>query len=219
MLKDNLFFFENIDKLSKQLASDIIQIADSSIKLNNSFKIVLTGGSSIINTYKILRDSKSDWEKWHIYLSDERCFPKGHKYRNDRMIKELWLDNGKIPKDNINFINAELGLFEAMDEYSRIVRKIDKFDVVLLSMGEDGHIASLFPNHSYSEECHVIVEKNSPKIPKTRISLSYMRLNLSKVVFKIIIGKPKQKVFNAFKKNQLLPINRVSGDLNKLFVC
>jgi hypothetical protein len=54
------------------------------------------------------------------------------------MIKELWLDNGKIPKNNINFINAELGLFEAMDEYLGIVKKIDKFDVVLLSMGGDG---------------------------------------------------------------------------------
>ncbi len=135
------------------------------------------------------------------------------------MIKELWLDNGKIPKNNINFINAELGLFEAMDEYSGIVKKIDKFDVVLLSMGGDGHIASLFPNHSYPEECHVVAEQSSPKIPKDRISLSYVRLNLSKVVFKVITGESKQKVFNASKKNQLLPVNRVSGDLNKFFVC
>ncbi|MBT5399788.1 6-phosphogluconolactonase, partial [bacterium] len=70
MLKKNWFVFENIDKLSEQLASGILQIADSSIKSNNIFKIVLTGGTSITNTYKILRDSKSDWEKWHIYLSD-----------------------------------------------------------------------------------------------------------------------------------------------------
>ena len=209
MLKKNWFVFENIDKLSEQLASGILQIADSSIKSNNIFKIVLTGGTSITNTYKILRDSKSDWEKWHIYLSDERCFPNGHKDRNDQMIKELWLNNGKIPKNNIHFINTELGLFEAIDEYSVIVKKIDKFDVVLLSMGGDGHIASLFPNHSYPEECHVVAEQGSPKIPKDRISLSYVRLNLSKVVFKVIIGESKQKVFNASKKNQLLPVNRV----------
>jgi len=219
MSKDNFFVFDNIDKLSGKLASDILQIADLSIKLNNSFKIVLTGGSSIVNTYKIIKNSESDWEKWHIFLSDERYLPKNHKDRNDRMIKDLWLDNGKIPKNNINFFNIELGLFEAMSDYSDTVRNIGKFDVVLLSMGEDGHIASLFPNHRYPKCDHVVVEKRSAKIPKNRISLSYKRLNLSKVVLKIVVGEYKQKAFNTFKNNHSIPINKVFGDMDKIYIC
>jgi len=69
-------------------------------------------------------------------------------------------------------IKAELGLLEARLEYENTLKKIDKFDVVLLSMGEDGHIASLFPNHVYPEEQMVIVEQGSPKPPKERISMS-----------------------------------------------
>lgn len=88
MLKDNWVIFKNIDKLSNQLANDILEVAKSVIKSRNSFKIVLTGGNSILNTYKILSNSESDWSKWHIYLGDERCFPAGDKDRNDYMINK-----------------------------------------------------------------------------------------------------------------------------------
>ena len=52
----------------------------------------------------------------------------------------MWLSNSPIPKKNIHFIKAELGLLEARVEYENTLKKIDKFDIVLLSMGEDGHI-------------------------------------------------------------------------------
>ena len=82
---------------------------------------------------------------------------------------------------------------EARLEYENTLKKIDKFDVVLLSMGEDGHIASLFPNHIYSEGQMVVIEQDSPKPPKERISMSYQQLNKAHYIFKLIIGESKQK--------------------------
>ncbi len=89
MLKDNWFIFTDIDKLSERLANEILNIAENTIKLNNNFKIVLAGGVSVINLYKILSNSKSNWDKWHIYIGDERCLPLEDKDRNDHIINKI----------------------------------------------------------------------------------------------------------------------------------
>ncbi|MBC8148030.1 MAG: 6-phosphogluconolactonase, partial [Bacteroidetes bacterium] len=81
MLNNNWNIFKNINELSQKLANDILSDAESSIKSKNSFKIVLAGGNSILQTYEILSNSKSDWGKWHIYIGDERCLPLKDKER------------------------------------------------------------------------------------------------------------------------------------------
>ena len=217
--KDNWLVFEDEILLADSLAQEILNIAEQSIRQNGCFNIVLTGGKSALNLYIILSKSNSDWDKWHIYIGDERYFTKNHKNRNDQVIREIWLDNSTISKNNIHFIQAELGLIEAQKEYEKVLKKIDKFDVVLLSMGEDGHIASLFPNHLYSEEQMVVVERNSPKPPKERISMSYQQLNKTHYVFKLIVGEPKQKAVILLGQNINLPITRVNGECEKLFFC
>jgi 6-phosphogluconolactonase len=218
MIKRNWFVFENIDKLSKELADNILNCAKISIKLNNSFKIVLTGGNSILNTYKILSKSKSDWSKWHIYLGDERCLPVDHKDRNDYSINNIWLKNSKILKKNIHFICAELGVNDGADNYEKILTNAGDFDLVLLSMGNDGHVASLFPHHLYSKTKSVVVEYNSPKYPKERISMSYSRLNKSKNIFKVINGKQKQESVGFWLKGENLPINQIFGYFEKVYI-
>jgi len=203
--------------LSKALAQEILNIVKKSIFEKDCFSIVLTGGQSVLSLYKILSKADSNWDKWHIYIGDERFLPAEHKDRNDQTINEIWLDNSTISKKNIHFIKAELGLLEARVEYENTLKKIDKFDVVLLSMGEDGHIASLFPNHVYPEDQMVIVEQGSPKPPKERISMSYQQLNKAHYVFKLIIGESKQKAVTLLEQNVNLPITKVNGECEKLF--
>ena len=219
MLKNNWFVYPNIDELSEQLARDILTLAEKSIKLNNNFKIVLTGGESIINTYKILNNSSSDWSKWHIYLGDERCLPAGDRNRNDYIIKQVWLNNSQILKKNIHFIHAELGPNNGALYYEKILSNTGYFDIVLLSMGEDGHIASLFPGHFYNKNKSVVSECNSPKYPKNRISVSYSRLNKSKNIFKVVCGSSKKKAVDLWLAGKTLPINKIYGQSEKIFAC
>ena len=219
ILNDNWLIFDDEISLSKALAQEILNIAKKSIFEKDCFSIVLTGGQSVLNLYKILSKSDSNWEKWHIYIGDERCVPMRHKDRNDQVINEIWLDNSTIPKKNIHFIKAELGLLKAKLEYEKILKKIDKFDVVLLSMGEDGHIASLFPNHVYPEDQMIVVEHDSPKPPKERVSMSYKQLNRAHYIFKLIIGESKQKAVTLLQQSANLPITRVNGDCEKLYFC
>jgi len=217
ILNDNWLIFDDKMSLSKALAQEILNIAKKSIFEKDYFSIVLTGGQSVLSLYKILSKADSNWDKWHIYIGDERFLPAGHKDRNDQIINEIWLDNSTIPKKNIHFIKAELGLLEARVEYEDILKRIDKFDIVLLSLGDDGHIASLFPNHIYPEEQMVVVERSSPKPPKERISMSYQQLNKSHYIFKLIIGGSKQKAVTLLKQNVNLPITRVNGDFEKIY--
>jgi len=216
-LNDNWIVFNDEISLSKALAQEILIIAKKAILENDYFNIVLTGGRSVLSLYKILSESDSNWNKWYIYISDERFLPKNHKDRNDRLINEIWLDNSTIPKKNIHFIKAELGLNEARLDYENTLKKINKFDVVLLSMGEDGHIASLFPEHIYPNKHMVVVEQYSPKQPKQRISLSYQQLNKSHHVFKLIVGESKRKAVSLLEQNTILPITKVNGDHEKIY--
>jgi 6-phosphogluconolactonase len=217
ILNDNWLIFDDEMSLSKALSQEILNIAKKSIFEKDCFSIVLTGGQSVLSLYKILSKDDSNWDKWHIYIGDERFLPAGHKDRNDQTINEIWLDNSPIPKKNIHFIKVELGLLEARVEYENTLKKIDKFDIVLLSMGEDGHIASLFPNHVYPEEQMVVVEQNSPKPPKERISMSYQQLNKAHYIFKLIIGESKQKAVTLLEQNVNLPIARVNGDCERIY--
>ena len=219
ILNDNWLIFDDEMSLSKTLAQEILNIAKKSIFEKDCFSIVLTGGQSVLNLYKILSKSDSNWEKWYIYIGDERCVPMRHKDRNDQVINEIWLDNSTISKNNIHFIQAELGLIEAQKEYEKVLKKIDKFDVVLLSVGEDGHVASLFPNHSYPDNKMVVIEGNSPKSPKQRLSMSYKQLNKSNYIFKLLIGKSKQQVVHLLQKTTNLPITKVTGECEKLYIC
>ena len=145
ILNENWLIFKDNNGLSKELAREILDIAKNSIRLNGCFTIVLAGGRSVINLYKILRQSTSDWNKWYVYIGDERCLPLQDKERNDHIINSIWLNNSQIPENNINFIKAELGHDNGAYDYEEVLKNIVSFDVVLLSIGEDGHTASSFP--------------------------------------------------------------------------
>jgi len=218
VLKGNWSIFENIDKLSMQVADDILDVAKISIKSTGSFKIVLAGGKSLIPTYKILSHSNADWSRWHIYIGDERCLPLKNKERNDHNINIIWLNNSPIPKKNIHFIRAELDAKQAVWHYETTLEEVENFDVTLLSMGEDGHTASLFPGHQYDNKRDVVIINNSPKKPKQRISLSYSRLNQSNKVFKIISGSLKCNAVRQWLNNIQLPINQINGNSEKVYL-
>ncbi len=217
MLKDKWCIFNDKKELFKSLSEEILYISDKCIKEKGVFSIVLAGGKSPMPLYKILSKSNSDWANWHVYIGDERCLPIGDYARNDTLIINNWLSGSDIPSGNIHLMRPELGMHKARTEYEKVIGKIDKFDVVLLGMGEDGHTASLFPNRTYPNN-DVILEINSPKFPKERISMSYFRLNKARYVYKLVIGKSKEKVVDLWKKGAILPITSISGDLERIYV-
>ena len=88
----------------------------------------------------------------------------------------------------------------------------------MISIGEDGHISSLFPGCKYPENKSVVIERNSPKPPKKRLSMSYSRLNNTTNVFKIIIGKRKRSIVKRFIEREKLPADYVNGEVEFFFI-
>ncbi len=110
---------------------------------------MLAGGNTPRGVYRLLREQSADWSRWHVYFGDERCLPADNAERNSKMAADEWLDHVPIPKDQVHPIPAELGATAAALAYAETLRNVGEFDLVLLGLGDDGHTASLFPDHDW----------------------------------------------------------------------
>jgi 6-phosphogluconolactonase len=86
------------------------------------------------------------------------------------------------------------------------------FDMVLLGMGEDGHVASLFPGHEHAQNELVHAVHNSPKPPSERVSISAGGLSTSHEVIFLITGSNKQKAVNRWKQGEDLPVGSIQPE-------
>ncbi len=200
--------FESVALLQENLAEKICALGNTCIKEKNIFSVVLAGGETPRGIYARLSHCNSDWSRWHIYFSDERCLPAGHPDRNDSMARSVWLDHVAIPAQNIHAIPAHPSTKESISQYNQTLAHIDTFDLVLLGLGEDGHTASLFPGHDWGTDEHAtatLAVNNAPKPPPQRISMSARRLSSSRQLWFIVTGKHKQDAVAHWQRGDNIP--------------
>ena len=215
--KKSVLSFNSQVNLDCNAAQFIIERAKIAIREKGSFSLVLSGGTTPVNVYKLLANEQADFEKWHIYFGDERCFPLNHLERNSNVAESTWLSKVNILKSNIFIIPAELGNTEGALAYEKILDKNKPFDLVILGLGDDGHIASLFPTHQWDNSKQVISVSNAPKSPSDRISLTPSRLSNTEEVLFLISGKNKVNAFKQWKDGVDLPANLISAK-NKISI-
>jgi 6-phosphogluconolactonase len=215
--KKSVLSFNSQVNLDCNAAQFIIERAKIAIREKGSFSLVLSGGTTPVNVYKLLANEQVDFEKWHIYFGDERCFPLNHLERNSNVAESTWLSKVNILKSNIFIIPAELGNTEGALAYEKILDKNKPFDLVMLGLGDDGHIASLFPTHQWDNSKQVISVSNAPKSPSDRISLTPSRLSNTEEVLFLISGKNKVNAFKQWKDGFDLPANLISAK-NKISI-
>ena len=100
--------------------------------------IVLTGGSTPKHAYEIAAELEPDWSRVTVWFSDERCVPPDDERSNYGMVKETLLD--RLERE------PTVHRMETADDYARELVGVGTFDLALLGLGPDGHVASLFPN-------------------------------------------------------------------------
>lgn len=184
--------------------------AQRAITERGAFHLVLAGGSTPQEIYRLLAAQKVRWENWHIYYGDERCLPRNHQDRNDYMAEQAWLKHVGIPSAQIHPIPAEDGAEQAAAAYREILQPVSWFDLVLAGMGEDGHTASLFPGQ-VEPDSSVFAVSNAPKPPAQRVTLSTARLCKSRCVLVLLHGKEKHEAVQRWKNGEVLPITRIQG--------
>lgn len=108
--------------------------------------IVLTGGSTPRHAYEIAAEQQRDWSRIELWWGDERCVPPDDQRSNYGMAKAALLDRLEGAPAGVHRMQGELGRDEGVAAYKHELVGVGMFDLVLLGLGPDGHVASLFPN-------------------------------------------------------------------------
>jgi 6-phosphogluconolactonase len=204
--------FSSAIELEKTVVEKILLSASISIKKLNAFHIVLAGGTTPRHVYELLKASESHWQAWHVYFGDERCLPVDHPERNSLMASLAWLNEVPIPAAQIHPIAAEQGARIGADNYAELLTQVKIFDLVLLGLGEDGHTASLFPDHLAGEQPNspaTLAVFDAPKPPAERVSLSAHRLGNAHEVIFLVTGKNKKEAIDHWRAGVAIPASAI----------
>ncbi|XP_077222561.1 6-phosphogluconolactonase 1 [Tasmannia lanceolata] len=208
--RGELRIHESLDELATDLADYIAELSEMSVKERGFFAVALSGGSLISLIRKLCEapyNRTVDWAKWHIFWADERVVAKNHEDSNYKLAKDGILSKVPVVPSHVYSINDSLSAEEAASEYEFILRQLvktrtvsvsetsdcPKFDLILLGMGPDGHVASLFPHHSALDEkdSWVTFITDSPKPPPERITFTLPVINSASNVAVVTTGASK----------------------------
>ncbi len=188
------------------------------------FSLSLSGGSTPKRAYELLSDSGAslDWRKVHLFWGDERFLPPDHRDSNFRMAREALIDHAPIPAAQVHPIPTNsaspeeaAALYEATLQSfygsSTLDPKRPLFDVTMLGLGEDGHIASLYPRTKALDERGAWVTSIVGVKPEPRISLTFPALESSSVILFVVAGEKKRGILARVLANDLtLPAARLA---------
>ena len=188
--------FASTAELTAAAAKDTAEVLSAAISERGSATLVLTGGTLGIQILKDLANQQLDLSKLQIFVGDERYVAMDHPDRNEFQSIEAWPELAdanfhRFPAPGRPLdAAAEASSSEFEEMFGPLDTTIPVFDVLLLGMGPDGHVASLFPGKEHPLEW-VVAEHTSPKPPAQRLSLSYQALNRAKNVFFLASGAGK----------------------------
>ncbi len=164
--------------------------------------VALTGGTIADEIYRAVaaRDSSGvDWKQVDFYWGDERYVPADSSDRNDRAVGLDLLDLVVADPARVHAMPASDEAHEDIEDaaaaYEQLVRSTGsgEFDLVLLGLGPDGHVASLFPGFPQLDvdDRIAVAVTGSPKPPPERISLTFPALNRTREVWFLVSGDGK----------------------------
>jgi 6-phosphogluconolactonase len=205
-------------ELTQSAAEAVAERLNQAIVTKSRARLVLTGGTLGIQILTDLANLPLDLERLDVFWGDERFVGLDHPDRNEAQALEAWkeLGNAKLfrfpaPNQELDSAALEMNLL-IQDEFGELDTPASVFDVLILGMGPDGHIASLFPGHT-QPNTWVIAEKNSPKPPAERLSFSYQALNRADHVVFLASGESKAEAIGCALQDLecQLPAAKVQG--------
>jgi 6-phosphogluconolactonase len=193
--------------LAAALAARLVSRIVDTQTFGGEANVVLTGGGTGTAVLAALAASPArdaiDWNRIDVWWGDERYLPSGDPERNETQARKALLDQVAVPPERVHpFPASDSGLTpeEAADRYADELRRAAKpgqdlpqFDVLLLGVGPDGHVASIFPEQpaAYEQERPVVAVHGSPKPPPTRLSLTFPAINTAEEVWLAATGAEK----------------------------
>ena len=217
--KPKVNIFRSAGEMELASALEIVRIMKIAVEERGVGQMGLSGGETPRSVYKLLGSqplrSQVDWEKVHLFFSDERMVPPDDAGSNYRMVEQELLSAVDIPPANVHRIKGEFEPGIAAKEYDRELSKMfpngrTEFDLMLLGLGGDGHTASLFPGTAaLSEDKAFATSLFVPHLGKWRVTLTYRSINSARAILFLVSGRQKSKIvrqiFDANEPSITLP--------------
>lgn len=224
-------------RLAEDVADALLLQLGELLAAQDRVDLCLTGGSSGIGVLRAVAESSRldavAWDRIHFWWGDDRYVPANDPDRNELQARDALLGallaRGEITEANIHPLppsgvhaDIETAARVADDELSAALQKDGSpgFDICLLGMGPDGHVASLFPGHASLQPADraVIAEPASPKPPPERLTLTLAALNASAEVWFVLAGTDKASALRlALGGAPEVPAARVRGRRHTFF--
>ncbi|HYQ86251.1 MAG TPA: 6-phosphogluconolactonase [Bacteroidota bacterium] len=195
--------FKDPDALALETARKLCDIMNQAVAARGVCSLALAGGETPRLAYRLLAREGSgrvDWNKIHLFFIDERMAPPDNPQSNFGMVRRELLSLVPVPESNIHRVRGELAPDRAAEEYridleTFFAHPVPRFDLILLGLGEDGHIASLFPGTAaLDEEVRCVVAVFVPKFKSWRITITLPVINNSRAVLFLVSGARKASI-------------------------
>jgi 6-phosphogluconolactonase len=199
--------FSGASALARATAEHILEACSQAIRSRGVAYLALAGGATPRLAYTLLSQpeyaSRMQWSNLQVFWSDERLVPPDHADSNFRLAAEVLISCVPISPENIHRMRGELAPAESAQDYedemrSRLAPGEDGFpcfDLMMVGMGDDGHIASLFPGSPALLEHQrwvVASEHNQPPPPLVpRLTLTLPVINAAAQVLVMVGGEKK----------------------------
>ena len=200
------------DAFVKRAADELEERVSAALSKNGRCMLGLSGGATPLPVYQALATRPLEWSSVSVFLVDERFVAPDHPDSNLRAIKEALLDPLGIPLDRVLAPDTRLPLAECVSTYDAQLRGLlasGAPDIVTLGMGEDGHIASLFPPLSRDAfEGPLAIATHTDQFPvadRITVTLPLLLQVESPLIF--LSGRTKRRTWLKMTKGEPDPIH------------
>ncbi|TAN59882.1 6-phosphogluconolactonase [bacterium] len=211
-----IIILETPEEVFIEAANIFIETASLAITQRGVFIVALSGGNTPLGLYKLFAErpycGNINWQKTHLFWSDERCVGPSDAQSNFRLANESFIKKVQLPEKNIHRVKGESCPASA-DEYEAEIKAFFKlgedefpaFDLTLLGMGTDGHFASIFPSSPAFKSEKIAVEAPAPNINSSRVTLTPSAINNSKNIIFLVTGPDKALALKQCLEGELKP--------------
>lgn len=204
--------YADADEANRAAAEAIADWLMAGLAEDDKASFIATGGTTPGGVYDLLSSLALPWEHISVGLSDERWVPPDHAESNERLVRERLLVGEAARAQLVPLWSDAADPEEAAEIADAAVAELLPADVVLLGMGEDGHIASLFPGSPTLDEgldphagaLVIDVPAGDPAPVQPRLSLTLHALRQAYLVVVLIRGETRRQVV---EEGEGLPIH------------
>ena len=213
-MSESIIVYKANDHLEASSCLSNLIINEINKSKKNSFTIGLSGGSTPKITYSLLKNDIQDLSKIIFWTVDERWVPRDNEYSNQKMLNSFFADStAKILEVEYSGLSAER---DANKYASKLENNITNFDTVILGVGEDGHIASLFPDTVAVNDTENFYVSNEVNIlSKWRVTATFKLLKEVDNVYLLVTGNNKKEILKSIMNNGNTSANKLINERKK----